>query len=257
MKVLNARFNLKNFIGKLQTDSPRLLGLDYDGTLAPFKIDPAKAVPYRGVQEMLDKIMENPKNRVVIISGRWTKELLKLLDLRKKLEIWGSHGLERLSADGSYHMTGPEPAARHGLSRAAHWFSSARLSLRLEQKPGGLAVHWRGLRGKNIRRDIEKVKEHFQSLAGRSGLLLGEFDGGIELRVPGQDKGDAISRLMAETKPEAIVVYCGDDITDEDAFRAIKGKGTGILVRRNLRKTKADLWLKPPAELLQFLSVFK
>ena len=81
-----------------------------------------------------------------------------------------------------------------------------------------------------------------------------EFDGGIELRVPARDKGDGVRTILGEMENDAIVAYLGDDLTDEDAFRAIKGKGLGVLVRKKLRPTAADVWIRPPKELLEFLA---
>jgi len=46
----------------------------------------------------------------------------------------------------------------------------------------------------------------------------------------------------------------GDDRTDEDAFKSIKGRGLGVLVREAFRPTYADVWIKPPEELLAFLA---
>ncbi|MBU1936081.1 trehalose-phosphatase, partial [bacterium] len=51
----------------------------------------------------------------------------------------------------------------------------------------------------------------------------------------------------------ATVAYLGDDLTDEDAFRVLKGKGLGVLVRPEFRPTTADLWLQPPDDLIEFL----
>ena len=47
--------------------------------------------------------------------------------------------------------------------------------------------------------------------------------------------------------------YLGDDLTDEDAFKAVEGRGLGILVRKQWRSTAAAAWLKPPEELIRFL----
>jgi trehalose-6-phosphatase len=52
---------------------------------------------------------------------------------------------------------------------------------------------------------------------------------------------------------ETFAAYLGDDYTDEDAFEAIKNRGVGILVRKEFRLTRADIWLEPPEELLFFL----
>jgi trehalose-6-phosphatase len=49
------------------------------------------------------------------------------------------------------------------------------------------------------------------------------------------------------------VAYLGDDRTDEDAFKALAGRGLAVLVREELRPTAAAVWLRPPVELLDFL----
>ncbi|MEO0070218.1 MAG: trehalose-phosphatase, partial [candidate division WOR-3 bacterium] len=69
------------------------------------------------------------------------------------------------------------------------------------------------------------------------------------------DKGKAVQKvLQALPGPRPLPIYIGDDQTDEDAFKAVKGKGLGILVREKFRPTRADIWLKPPEELLEFFS---
>jgi trehalose-6-phosphatase len=49
------------------------------------------------------------------------------------------------------------------------------------------------------------------------------------------------------------VAFLGDDLTDEDGFLAIRGRGLGILVRKTFRPTAAEVHLHPPRELLEFL----
>src|SRR5438270_891959 len=71
-------------------------------------------------------------------------------------------------------------------------------------------------------------------------------------RMPGRDKGDAMRAILMETNPDAAVAYLGDDQTDEDAFRALKGRGLTALVRPESRPTAADIWLQPPQELIEF-----
>ena len=254
MKILNSHINLESFFEDLGKSSKRVLFLDYDGTLAPFHEDPQKAKPYPGVSNLINKIMEIPENRVIIISGRWTKDLKSLLVLNKNPEIWGSHGIERLQPDGNYELEDMEENALKGLTWADEWVEDNDLSRYCEAKPGCLAIHWRGLDEATINKIRQKVKPKWTKLTRSSGLELKEFDGGFELRVPGRDKGDAVTTILSELNSHTVSAYLGDDLTDEDAFKAIKGRGLGILVRPELRETCADAWIKPPEELFQFLS---
>jgi trehalose-phosphatase len=82
------------------------------------------------------------------------------------------------------------------------------------------------------------------------------FEGGIELRASGHTKANAVHAVLAETNEDCAVAYLGDDVTDEDAFRAVKPRGLAVLVRPELRKTAADVWLKPPHELASFLQMW-
>ncbi|HKQ29792.1 MAG TPA: trehalose-phosphatase, partial [Burkholderiales bacterium] len=82
MQALDQTIDLERFFSNLTRAPRRLLMLDYDGTLAPFKIDPAEATPYPGVIERIEAIMEDPRSCVVIVSGRWIHDLLPLLALR-------------------------------------------------------------------------------------------------------------------------------------------------------------------------------
>jgi trehalose-6-phosphatase len=97
------------------------------------------------------------------------------------------------------------------------------------------------------------VGQLFRKAAKESGLLLLPFDGGLELRAPGKNKGDAVAAILAKPDSRVAAAYLGDDETDENAFRAIKGRGIAILVRPEPRPTAADLWLRPPDELSRFL----
>ncbi len=254
MKILEQQIDLENFFERRSQASRKALLLDYDGTLAPFHLERDKAYPYPGIPEMLDRIMKAPATRLVIITGRWIKDLTPLLQLKGQAEIWGSHGIERLKMDGSYEIAPMDEDALDGLVKADEWIQEVGLEMRSEEKPGCLAVHWRGLDGNEINRVRKQVESKWSLIARLSGLSLKEFDGGIELRVPARDKGDAVRTILAEMHDDPAVAYLGDDLTDEDAFKAIKGKGIGVLVREELRPTAADVWIRPPEELLEFLS---
>jgi trehalose 6-phosphate phosphatase len=241
------------FFDRLRDSWSRALLLDYDGTLAPFTPDRNRAFPYREIPELVSKI-SRARTRVVLISGRPATELAFLSRIHPPPEIWGSHGVERILADGSYQADRPSPEHEKALRSLARELEESGLSSRTEIKPGGLAVHWRGLRP-DQREPIEaEVGARFGRAAKEHGLELLPFDGGLELRAPGKNKGDAVSAILAEEGEGVAAAYLGDDQTDENAFRAIKGRGLAILVGPKPRPTMADIWLRPPDEVARFLS---
>jgi trehalose-phosphatase len=240
------------FFDQLRRARTRVLMLDYDGTLAPFTPDRTRAYPYREIPDTVSKIMRC-KTRVVLISGRAATELLFLSGIHPHPEIWGSHGAERLYPDGSYEVESPEPRQRVGLQVANRGLRSAGLAARMEAKPGGIAVHWRGLAAEEQATIEGKVRSLCGSLVDEYGLQLLPFDGGLEIRAVSKNKGDAVNAILAEASAGVAAAYLGDDQTDENAFRAIKGHGLAVLVRTEPRPTMADVWLRPPEELGHFL----
>jgi len=254
MRALHEPTSLADFFRRLKTAPVRALLLDYDGTLAPFHIRPAEAKPYPGVREILDTIIDDGGTRVVMVSGRWTRDLVPLLGLRRLPEIWGSHGWEQLKPDGAYAIGRMNESALRQLVEADAWTGEIEaLGGRCEMKPAALAIHWRGLGAESIAGIRELMYRNWRLQEMEKYLVWHDFDGGIELRLPGRNKGYAVDAVLAEMPANTVAAYLGDDITDEDAFGAIHGRGIGVLVRPEFRASRADFWLRPPEELLDFL----
>ncbi|MFH1674876.1 MAG: trehalose-phosphatase [Pseudomonadota bacterium] len=253
MKILTAGLDLDLFFETLANTKQRVLMLDYDGTLAPFRIERDQAVPYPGVGEVLNSILKTVSCRVVLVTGRKAKDLIPLLGLSRIPEIWGAHGLERLFPDNRYEVADIDECPLRGLSEACVWAESKGLQGLCEQKPGCLALHWRGLGETKVKEIRDKIMANWLPIAQDTGLALHEFDGGLELRVPVKNKGSAVETILSEMGEDSVAAYLGDDLTDEDAFSAMDEKGLRILVRKEFRPTNADLWLRPPEELLEFL----
>ena len=241
-----------SFLDKLRSAPTRTLLLDYDGTLAPFRTDRAHAFPYPEVPPLLARIIDRG-TRVVFVSGRPAREIVLLSGIHPHPEIWGSHGMEHLKADGTYHVDKLSEDVESGLLQAADLLRASGLEDRMELKTGGVALHWRGLEANDIRVSQESVKRLWTPLAVQHGMRLLDFDGGIELRAAGKDKGKAVAAILSQTGPNAAIAYLGDDPTDEDAFKTLNGRGLTVLVRDQHRPTAADIWLKPPEQLVQFL----
>jgi len=253
MQVLTPGLDYTQFLASVASAPSRVLLLDYDGTLAPFRVRPEEAVPYPEALAAIERIMRAGGTRLVIVSGRPAAQLPPLLALARRPEIWGSHGWERLQPDGTLRLEQPSDKERAALEEAAGAVGIAvARGARVERKVASVAVHWRGLQPAAAAFCRDAVTAAWRGYSeGRLELL--PFDGGLELRTPGCNKQHAVKAVLAETPRDAAIAYLGDDITDEDAFRAIKPRGIAVLVRVEFRPTAADVWLRPPQELLQFL----
>lgn len=232
--------------------APRTLLLDYDGTLAPFVPQGLRARPYPGVAERVQQLMQRPDTRVALVSGRPAALVTSLMGVEPAPEIWGCHGLEHQDAQGVLTRAPLAPGLEEGLRAAEAWAESRRQAGYLEHKPGCLALHVRGLPKAKADYMLKDAAQAWQAIADAHPLALHAFDGGLELRPRGVDKGRAV-QAMHQEEPQRPILYLGDDLTDEDAFRALAPQDVPVLVREQLRPTGAAWWLRPPEELLALL----
>ncbi len=251
---------LDNFLHVFSQGHQPLLLLDYDGTLAPFRVDRTKARPWTGVREALGRIQRQGRTRMVVITGRPAKEIGPLLRgnppvIDPMLEVWGLHGAERLHPDGRRELEQAPPDTQRRLDELREYLRHNNLGGQFEDKPNAAVMHWRGASPRTAKFIEMRTRELFEPLAKLPGLTLLPFEGGLELRV-GRDKGGAVAALVAETDPDTPVCFVGDDLTDEDGFVAVNqanGPHLSVLMRPEPRETAADLWLRPPSELRGFL----
>jgi len=244
---------LNHFWSRLKQSNQKVLLLDYDGTLAPFQQERDRAFPYPGVRDILQKIQDSGNSRLIIVSGRAIADLLPLLNLENPPELWGSHGYERRLPDGTLTAPDLDGDCLLNLAKAYNWAVEHGFFNDCEKKPSSIAFHWRGSAENRQQQLEEKVRHAWASLTLKDKLAIHSFDGGVELRCESFNKGEAVKQILVESGRDFAMAYLGDDLTDEDGFRALKGKGLSILVREIYRDTLADCWLKPPGDLLDFL----
>ena len=184
MKVIDRQITYGPFLEQLRSAPARILLLDYDGTLAPFCVDRSLAFPYPEVPPLIVRIMNEGDSGGADQRAPGAGNYCCSAESRPQPEIWGSHGLERLMADGSYEVSSV-PAHKDYLLAAEAILRDAGLEDRTEVKPGGVAVHWRGLDPAKAEKLAREVPRLWQPLLDRAPLRLLEFDGGLEIRVAG------------------------------------------------------------------------
>jgi trehalose-phosphatase len=251
---------LEEFFKSFSAKAQPLLLLDYDGTLAPFRVDRFQARPYSGVRESLARIQSTGRTRLVVITGRPAKEISPLLCgnppvLKHPIEVWGLHGAERIHVDGRRELEEVPAATMRKLDDLHSYLRHNTLGGVFEDKANGAVMHWRGASERTAKFIEARTRELFEPLAKLEGFTLLEFEGGLELRV-GRNKGSAVSVLVSESPAETPVAFLGDDLNDEAAFLALNqvdNPHLTVLMRPEPRETAANMWLKPPSGLRAFL----
>jgi trehalose 6-phosphate phosphatase len=214
------------------------LFLDYDGTLAPFHVERMRAVPLPGTADAVRRIIDDRLATVAMVSGRPVAEVLALLgDLG--VTIAGSHGYEVRRGDGTMHVARLLPEQETILDRAFEQALQLLAAERVERKSASVAVHFRGMDPRETS-EAETKLERLWRAAGTVELVeFRPFNGGLELRAAGRNKGTVIEELLADAPSGTLPVYIGDDDTDEDAFGALPPHGIGVKVGPMEAVTKA------------------
>jgi trehalose 6-phosphate phosphatase len=190
---------------------PLLVSSDYDGVLARLRDDPSDAVPEAGVAEVLARLAVVDGVTVALVSGRGVADLQTTSGLSGPFRWVGSHGAE---FDGP--LTGELAGRRDDLAERLAPLVAGTEGARLEVKPASVAVH--------VRQVADRVAAATLLAEARSradsSLTLKPGKDVLELAVTDADKGSALRRLADELGAVA-TLYLGDDLTDEDAFRAL------------------------------------
>jgi len=201
------------------------LFLDLDGVLAPLAETPDAVVPHPERTAAVRGAADRLKGRVAIISGRTIAEIDRIAEA-SAASASGVHGLERRRADGSLHRAEAAPAVREAVA-AFEAFARTRPGVIVEDKAVSAGLHYRGAPDEG-----GAAMALAQRLADETGLTMQAGNLVVELKTPGTDKGTALKAFMKEPPfAGAVPVMLGDDLTDEDGFRAAESLGGfGVLV---------------------------
>lgn len=235
--------------------------LDYDGTLTPIVERPEDAVLAAGTREVLRRLAATFPT--VVVSGRGREDVSALVAL-PELTYAGSHGfdIEGPAADGGDHALryraaeAAEPAVR-AVTAALERELAALPGAQVEPKRYTVAVHYRRVPSERFS-EVEAAVD--RQLAAHPELRKTHGKKVFELRPDlDWDKGRAVLWVLEALGlegPDVVPLYVGDDVTDEDAFRALRerpGGGFGILVAEEPRETAATYRLRDPSEVRAFL----
>ncbi|HEX7872972.1 MAG TPA: trehalose-phosphatase [Sphingobium sp.] len=222
--------------------------LDFDGTLVPIAETPDAVTVDRGLVDLLARLSTAFEGRVAIVSGRSIAQLDLLLGpVARRMALSGSHGCE-------YRWNGVDarpvrPPELNIVAEQFQLFIKDRPDMLVEIKSYGVALHYR--RAPQEERTVTMMAS---AMAEATGLAFQPGQMVAEIRVPGSDKGVAVTRLMGCAPMLGTVpVYLGDDATDEVALAATAALG-GMAITVGQRPTlSAHYRLACPAAVRDWL----
>jgi trehalose 6-phosphate phosphatase len=237
-----------------------VLCLDYDGTLTPIAPTPEMALFPQENREIIQALSRTPRCTLAVVSGRALSDVKSKVGISDIMYI-GNHGLEAEGPQFYFESLAPPQdrqtmdGIKHDLSREIDGIEG----VFIEDKGLTLSVHYRLA---NIEDEpmIQKIvlKTCHPYLAEKK-IHLWEGKKVLEVRPSFDwDKGKAVMWLLARERmaeksgQEVLPIYVGDDVTDEDAFRALQGQGLTILVGLS-DLSDAQYYLNGPDEVTGFL----
>lgn len=230
----------------VRLDRPALF-LDMDGVLAPFAPTPEAVVPVARRTAVLRLLDQRLDGRMAIVSGRSLSEIDRISDSSAR-SASGVHGLERRRRDGSVESAQAAPGVRAAVA-AFDAFAADRPGVIVEDKGVSAGLHFR--QAPEVEAEAVALAER---LIAETSLTLQAGDMVLELKTPGATKGTAVAAFMAEPPfAGATPIMLGDDLTDEDGFRAAAALGGfGVLVGPQ-RETAARWRLENVEAVLDWL----
>ncbi|HEX6332082.1 MAG TPA: trehalose-phosphatase [Actinomycetota bacterium] len=230
--------------------------LDYDGTLTPIVDRPEDALLAPETRAVIEGLAA--RCPVAVVSGRDLANVRGLVGI-EGIVYAGSHGFDILGGDGESQQRGREflpdlDAAERELAPLLAGIEGARL----ERKAFAVTTHFRLVdpaRAPEVEAAVDEVASRYPHLRRTGGKKVFELRPAVDW-----DKGKALLWLLEVLGLgglEHLPVYVGDDETDEDAFRAIRDRGLGVVVRGegDERPTDARYALRDPDEARGFLEL--
>ena len=201
---------------------PRLLVTsDFDGTLSPIVSNPSDARPLPAAGRALVELADLPSTSVALISGRALRDLRTLSSMPSTVHLVGSHGAEFDS--GFTHEIDLE--LLQTITDTLASIASGKPGVTVETKPASVALHVRNASpddGEDALREARAASEGWDAHATAGKAVL-------EFAVISTDKGEAID-ILRDRHHATAVVFFGDDVTDEKAFRRLRDADIGVKV---------------------------
>jgi alpha,alpha-trehalase len=239
---------------RIQQAQNLFLFLDYDGTLTPIVSRPELALCPSQVKRHLEELRDLPRVYLAIISGRSLKDLREKVGVSNIILV-GNHGLEIEYPNSSHKKILPS-ARTSELKRITQNLQNSLKEIPgilFEEKGPILSIHYRNVPQKFSVQIPQKLEEELSQWKDRWKMASGKMVLEIQPKV-NFHKGKAVREILKTfLSLDLLPFYLGDDQTDEDAFRVLKGQGISVFIGSGMPPSEADFFLRNPKEVQEFL----
>ena len=234
-----------------------LFFLDYDGTLAPIKRTPSLAKITKPVKNTILKLSKKSGVEVFIISGRSLKDIKKFISI-PGITYAGNHGME-ISGPGLKYINKTAKSLKPVIKKSIN-FLKKNIKVRgviFENKGYTASVHYRVVKKKDLPLLKKAFFKHIKKLKKLYNIKVTLGKKIFEIRPKSEwNKGKSIKWILSKKsyQKKCLPICIGDDITDEDSFKAVGKRGITIFVSRKNKKTSAQYIIDSPMEVYKLLS---
>lgn len=218
------------------------LFLDLDGTLVDFAAHPEEVIASDELRLLLQRLAHAMNGAVAIITGRTIASADAVLD-GALVHVAGVHGAEHRSGDATKHSFSDLSPIAAAVADAQALIANGALDADIENKGAALVMHYR-----RAPQFADAIRRAAAELAQRHGLNILEGKMVIELKLGLRTKADAVADFMSAAPFSGrIPIAIGDDVTDEDAFVAVRQNGGNAILVGEARATAAS-WRLPDTQ---------
>lgn len=223
--------------------SPLGILLDLDGTLIHFAERPEDARPLPAQLDLLSSITAQPGVALAVVSGRPRESMEKLFTETRGVWLVAEHG-GWLRGDGAWQSTvATSPGALDSLAAALESVATRHRRAWVERKTWSVCLHYRGVPARERTALLVEANAALEeTTGGRPGFERLEGAATIEVRPVGIRKSAAIPWMRERLGPGARLLALGDDLTDEDMFRALGAGDDSVLVGSDEARATAARW---------------
>lgn len=236
------RLVVSEVVGAYARASKRLLLLDYDGTLVPLAARPPEAAPDRDLYSLLRTLAADPRNTVIVISGRRTEELQRWFGDLTEVGLAPEHGSRwRLPGSDTWNGRSMDPEWKTNIRPILEHFADRTPGSFVEEKEFALVWHYRLVEAEFGDWLATELVAMLEGMIAETELRAYRGKKIVEVKPMWANKGAFVDQLLQDGPDTDFILGIGDDRTDEDLFARLPEVAWSVHVGSGISKARFSI----------------